>query len=126
MLARARREQSWPSLGDGGADAGRTIGSQITPKTFLRCVNYGDSFAIDFEKTAWYFDLHFIRFSAYFFYCPSATFGFILLYQIICRNHLTSNHQPSEGPWFMGPSDPAALTPSPHLKTVPTPLHGTD
>ena len=27
-------------------------GSQITPKTFLRYVNYGDSFAFDFGKTA--------------------------------------------------------------------------
>ena len=51
VLSRARREQSWPRLGDGGTD-GRTIGSQITPKVFLRCVNYGDRFAFDFEKTA--------------------------------------------------------------------------
>ena len=70
VLARARRGQSWPRLGDGRADTGRTIGSQITPKTFLRCVNYGDRFAFDFEKTAWYFDSHFTRFSSYFFYCP--------------------------------------------------------
>ena len=47
------------------------------------------------------------------FIVPSATFGFILFYQIICRNHLTSNHQPSEGPWLMGPS--LILPPSPPL-----------
>ena len=57
----------------------------------------------------------------------SATFGFILFYQIICRNHLTSNHQPSEGPWFMGPSLILPNShPSHHLKIVDTPLHGTD
>ena len=78
-LAKARREQSWPRLGDGGTDAGRTIGSQITPKTFLRCVNYGDSFAFDFEKTAWYFDSHFTRFSACFFYCPIGNLWFYFI-----------------------------------------------
>ena len=41
VLARARSGQRF---GDGGADAGQTIGSQITPKTLLRCMNYGDSF----------------------------------------------------------------------------------
>ena len=60
-------------------------------------------------------------FSAISFIVPSATFGFILFYQIICRNHLTSNHQPSEGPWFMGPS--LILPPSPPLLTWKSILH---
>ena len=122
VLARARRKQSWPRLGDDGSDASRTIGSQITPKTFLRCLNYGDSFAFDFEKTAWYFDSHFTRFFQPFLLLshqrPLVLFYFIKLFVA---------HQPSEGPWFMGPS--LILPPSPpshHLKIAPTPLrrHG--
>ena len=37
----------WPRL---RAGAGRTLGSQITPKTFLRRVNYGGSFVSELEK----------------------------------------------------------------------------
>ena len=44
VLAMARKGQSQPRLRDGEADAGRTIDSQITPKTLLRYVNYGYSF----------------------------------------------------------------------------------
>ena len=78
-----RAELANARLGDGGTDAGRTIGSQTTPKTFLRCVNYGDRFAFDFEKTAWYFDSHFTRFSAYFLLShrrPLVLFYFIKLF----------------------------------------------
>ena len=55
------------------------------------------------------------------FIVPSATFGFVLFYQLICRNHLTSNHQPSEGPWFMTPL--WSCRPHPPLLTWKSFLH---